>query len=324
MAYPFIIQNAYTTAVMQTVTIGTRGSALALAQTRWVIARLKEEWPDTEFRLQTITTNGDRNRDSLSQLAQKGDKGFWVKEIEEALTSKRIDIAVHSLKDLPTEQPESLEISSIPKRVDGRDVLLGREGMKKLADLPKGACIGTSSIRRKAFLRAYRPDLKLKDLRGNLDTRMAALGSGEFDAIVLAAAGLIRTEMRNRIDEFIEPDVMLPAPGQGALALETRIEDDLSTEVAYAIHDHTTDDRITAEREFLAGLGAGCMAPVGAHATIKGGVLLLEGWVAAIDGSKVIRAESSGDPAECADIGHELANDVLEQGAKELVEAAQV
>ena len=308
---------------MRTVTVGTRGSTLALAQTRWVIARLKEEWPETDFRLQTISTKGDVSRQSLGSLAQKGDKGFWVKEIEDALLQKRIDIAVHSLKDLPTEQPEGLEVASIPKRVDARDVLVGREGMKKLTDLPQGARVGTSSIRRKAFLKAYRPDLQVLDLRGNIDTRLAALGTGDYDAIILAAAGLIRTELRHRIDEFIEPDIMLPAPGQGALALETRADDDLSIEVAYAIHDHLTDDRITAEREFLAGLGAGCMAPVGAHASVKGGVLTLEGWVAALDGSKVIRAETSGDAGECADMGAELANDMLAQGAKELIEGAR-
>ncbi|KQQ97757.1 hydroxymethylbilane synthase [Deinococcus sp. Leaf326] len=307
---------------MRTVTVGTRGSALALAQTRWVVARLKEEWPETDFRIQTISTKGDRSRESLGALAQKGDKGFWVKEIEDALLQKQVDIAVHSLKDLPTAQPDGLEVSSIPKRVDARDVLIGREGMKKLADLPEGARIGTSSVRRKAFLRAYRPDLVVKDLRGNIDTRLAAIGGGEYDAIILAAAGLIRTEQRHRIDEFVAPDILLPAPGQGALALETRADDDLNIEVVYAIHDHLTDDRITAEREFLAGLGAGCMAPVGAHATIKGGVLLLEGWVGGVDGRKVIRAESSGDVTECAELGAELAADMLAQGAQELIDAA--
>ncbi|WP_027461482.1 hydroxymethylbilane synthase [Deinococcus murrayi] len=308
---------------MRTVTVGTRGSTLALAQTRWVVARLKEEWPETDFRIQTISTQGDRNRGSLEVMAQKGEKGFWVKEIEDALLAGRIDIAVHSLKDLPTEQPEGLEVASIPKRVDARDVLVGKEGMKRLAELPQGARVGTSSIRRKAFLRAYRPDLQVVDLRGNIDTRLAALGTGEYDAIVLAAAGLIRTELRHRIDEFIEPDVLLPAPGQGALALETRADDDLTIEVAYAIHDHLTDDRVTAEREFLAGLGAGCMAPVGAHATVQGGLLTLEGWVGAVDGSKVIRATSSGDPAECADLGAELAADMLAQGAADLIAAAR-
>ena len=308
---------------MRSITVGTRGSTLALAQTRWVVSRLKEEWPDTDFRIQTISTKGDRSQESLSSMAAKGDKGFWVKEIEDALLSSRIDIAVHSLKYLPTLQPEGLEVASIPQRVDARDVLIGKEGMKRLAELPQGARIGTSSVRRKAFLRAYRPDLQIIDLRGNIETRLGALSSGDYDAIILAAAGLIRLELRPRIDEFLEADVMLAAPGQGALALETRTEDDLSVEVAYAIHDRNTDDRITAEREFLAGLGAGCMAPVGAHATLKAGMVTLEGWVGAVDGSQVIRATTSGDVAECADLGAELAQDMLAQGAAALIEAAR-
>ncbi|TSA87744.1 hydroxymethylbilane synthase [Deinococcus detaillensis] len=308
---------------MRSITVGTRGSALALAQTRWVVARLKEEWPETEFRIQTILTKGDRNRASLESMAAQGDKGFWVKEIEDALLQSRIDIAVHSLKDLPTEQPEGLEIASIPQRVDARDALVGKEGMKKLAELPQGARIGTSSVRRKAFLKAFRPDFEVVELRGNVDTRLAALAGPEYDAIILAAAGLIRSELRNRIDELIDPTILLPAPGQGALALETRSDDDLGIEVAYAIHDLSTDDRTTAEREFLAGLGAGCMAPVGAMATLKSGVLTLQGWVAALDGSKVIQGSTQGDPAECADLGAELAQDMLKQGASALIDAAR-
>ncbi|WP_293913172.1 hydroxymethylbilane synthase [Deinococcus sp.] len=307
---------------MRSITVGTRGSPLALAQTRWVVARLKEEWPETEFRIVSITTGGDRNRGSLEAMAARGVQGFWVKEIEEALLGSRIDIAVHSLKDMPTRQPDGLEISSIPTRVDARDALVGKEGMKKLAELPQGARIGTSSVRRGSFLRAFRPDLQVLALRGNIDTRLSALVGDEYDAIILAAAGLIRTELRNRIDEFVDPTILLPAPGQGALALETRSDDDLGTEVAYAIHDRATDDRTTAEREFLAGLGAGCMAPVGAHATIKNGILTLDGWVGALDGSKIIQASTQGEAAECAELGAELAQDMLAQGAKALVDAA--
>jgi len=304
---------------MRSITVGTRGSALALAQTRWVVARLKEEWPDTEFRIQTIQTRGDKDRGAI-----KGDKGFWVKEIEEALLASRVDIAVHSLKDLPTEQPEGLEVACIPKRVDARDVLVGREGLKSIDGLPQGARVGTSSVRRKAFLRAHRPDLDVRDLRGNVDTRLAALGTGEYDAIILAAAGLIRMDLRHRIDEFVDPGVLLPAPGQGALALETRSDDDLSIEVAYAIHDRVTDDRTTAEREFLAGLGAGCLAPVGAFANIKGSALILDGWVGSVDGRKVIRATIEGEPDEAADLGAQLAEDMLAQGARDLIEDAKV
>ena len=262
---------------MRTVTVGTRGSTLALSQTRWAVERLKEQWPETEFRIQTITTKGDKNRASLQSMAKAGDKGFWIKEIQDALLSGSIDIAVHSLKDLPTEQTEGLEIAAIPKRADARDVLVGAEGFKALAELPQGARIGTSSVRRRAFLQAFRPDLQIIPVRGNIETRMAAVATDDFDAVILAGAGLIRTEQRHRIDEFISPEILLPAPGQGALALEVRADDDLMVEVAYAINDAVTDDRITAEREFLAGLGAGCLAPVGAFAAVKGDTLTLEG-----------------------------------------------
>ncbi|WP_034343948.1 hydroxymethylbilane synthase [Deinococcus misasensis] len=299
---------------MRQIVVGTRGSALALAQTRQIVARLKEEWPEIEFRIQTITTRGDKVQGAL-----KGDKGFFTKEIEEALLANRIDIAVHSLKDLPTENPEGLDIASIPRRVDARDALVGRPGMKSLKDLPQGAVVGTSSTRRKALLKAFRPDLELRDLRGNVDTRLAALGRGEYDAIVLAAAGLIRMDLRNRIDEFLDVSIMLPAPGQGALALQTRADDDLVIETAYSINDADTDDRITAERAFLHAIGMGCMAPVGALATIEKGILKLEGAIAAPDGSTVIRASIEGDPEECEALGEELAEDMLQQGAKDLV-----
>lgn len=308
---------------MRTVTVGTRGSTLALSQTRWVVERLKEQWPETEFRIQTITTKGDKNRASLQSMAKAGDKGFWIKEIQDALLAKSIDIAVHSLKDLPTEQTGGLEIAAIPKRADARDVLVGAEGFKSLAALPEGARIGTSSVRRRAFLKAFRPDLQVIPVRGNIETRMAAVATDDYDAVILAGAGLIRTDQRHRADEFVPTDILLPAPGQGALALEVRADDDLIAEVAYAINDAVTDDRVTAEREFLAGLGAGCLAPVGAFATVKGDLLTLEGWVGAVDGSKVISATTTGERSECADLGAELAEDMLAQGALGLIEAAR-
>lgn len=307
---------------MRSITVGTRGSPLALAQTRTVVARLKEEWPDTDFRIQTIVTKGDRDRSRLAEMAAKGDKGFWVKEVEDALLAGQIDLAVHSLKDLPTAQPEGLEIASIPKRVDARDVLVGKESFGRFETLPQGARVGTSSTRRTAFLRALRPDLEIKPVRGNIETRLNAAVSDDYDAVILAAAGLIRLDFRTRIDEFLPVDLLLPAPGQGALAIEARSDDDLAVEVAYAINDRATDDRVTAEREFLAGLGAGCLAPVGAHARLEQGTLHLEGWVGAVDGSEVIKATSSGDPAEAGDLGAELAADMLAQGARRLIEAA--
>lgn len=300
---------------MRSIAVGTRGSALALAQTRQVVARLKEEWPDTDFRIVTLATRADRDQD---------DQGRWVQELEEALLASRIDIAVHGLRDLPTSQPEGLEIASIPKRVDARDALIGREGLKRLAELPAGARVGLSGARRTAFLRALRPDLDLLPLHGNVDSRLAAVSGSDYDAVILAACDLIRLDLRHRIDEFIEPDLLLPAAGQGALALEVRSDDDLANEVAYAINDRPTDDRVTAEREFLAGLGVGFLAPVGAHATLKSGLLTLEGWVAAPDGSQIVKATTQGDAAECAELGAELAQDMLSRGARELLEAAGV
>ncbi|AEB11043.1 hydroxymethylbilane synthase [Marinithermus hydrothermalis] len=303
---------------MRVIVVGTRGSALALTQTRWVVERLKEQWPEAEFKIKTIQTRGDRG-------APPTDRDIFVKELEEALLRGEIDIAVHSLKDLPTEQPEGLVIASIPKRVDPRDVFIGRNGIRRLEDLPEGAVVGTSSVRRKAQLLAYRPDLVVRELRGNVDTRLSALGSGEFDGIILAAAGLLRLDLRNRIDAFIDPKIMLPAPGQGALALEVREGDDIADELAYSIHHHPTDDRTTAERSFLHHLGAGCLAPVGALAHVEeDGTLRLEGVVVAPDGSSMIHGEIEGDAEEAWELGAELARDILEQGGKRILEGLRL
>ena len=295
---------------MRVIVVGTRGSALALAQTRFVVERLKESWPEAEFKVKTIKTRGDQGANPMEQA-------IFVKELQEALLSREIDIAVHSLKDLPTEEPPGLKIAAIPRRQDPRDAFLGKV-YKRLEDLPEGAVVGTSSIRRKAQLLAHRPDLVVKDLRGNVDTRLAALGNGEYDGIILAAAGLIRLDLRNRIDQFLEPEVMLPAPGQGALALEVRQGDDLAEELCYALHHHPSHDRVRAERAFLRGLGAGCLAPVGALAQVaEDGTLLLEGMVLTPDGKSFIRAEIEGDASEAEELGLELAQDVLEQGGRE-------
>ncbi|MGQ9753396.1 MAG: hydroxymethylbilane synthase [Thermaceae bacterium] len=297
---------------MRVIVVGSRGSTLALTQTRFVVERLKESWPETEFKIKTIKTRGDEG-------ASPKEQNIFVKELEEALLRREIDIAVHSLKDLPTELPKGLKLASVPKRVDPRDALVGRTA-KRLEDLPKGAVVGTSSVRRKAQLLAYRPDLMVKDLRGNVDTRLAALGNGEFDAIILAAAGLIRLELRNRIDQLLDPEVLLPAPGQGALALEVRQGDDLAEELAYSLHDPISFARIQAERAFLRGLGAGCLAPVGALAQVlEDGTLRLEGILLSEDGKAYVRAEIEGAPEEAEELGLELAQDVLAQGGRELL-----
>jgi len=297
---------------MRVVVVGTRGSALALAQTRFVVERLKETWPETEFKIRTIKTRGD-------QGASPREEAIFVKEIQEALLSREIDIAVHSLKDLPTESPRGLKIASVPRRQDPRDVFLGKAA-KRLKDLPPGAVVGTSSVRRKAQILALRPDLVVRDLRGNVDTRLAALGNGEYDGIVLAAAGLIRLDLRNRIDEFLDPGEVLPAPGQGALALEVREGDDLAEELCYALHHPPSYHRVRAERAFLRGLGAGCLAPVGALAHVEeDGTLRLEGVLLTPDGKSFIRAEIEGDVSEAEELGLDLARDVLEQGRREIL-----
>ncbi len=301
---------------MRAVVLGTRGSQLALAQTRWVMERLKEQWPETEFTVRTVATSGDRGADPR-------ERGIFVKELEQALLEGAIDIAVHSLKDLPTRQPEGLYIASVPRRVDPRDALVGRNAVKRLDQLPRGARVGTSSIRRRAQLLAYRPDLVIEPLRGNVDTRLKRLGAGEFDAIVIAAAGLLRLDLRNRIDEFLDPEVLTPAPGQGALALEVRRGDDLADELAYSLNHRETQARVTAERAFLARLGAGCLAPVGAIAYLEGDELRLEGVVAAPDGRELIRGEIAGPVEEARELGEELAEDILEQGGAAILREVQ-
>ncbi len=301
---------------MRAVILGTRGSQLALSQTRWVVERLKEQWPETEFTIRTLTTSGDRGADPR-------ERGIFVKEIERALLEGEIDIAVHSLKDLPTQTPKGLKVASVPKRVDPRDALVGRNAARRLDQLPKGARVGTSSVRRKAQLLAYRPDLEIVPIRGNVDTRLKLLGSGEVDAIVVAAAGLLRLDLRNRIDEFLDPEIVLPAPGQGALALEVRLGDDLAEELAYSLNHRETQLRVTAERAFLARLGAGCLAPAGALAYLEDGELRLEGVVASPDGSELLRGEIAGPPEEAAELGEELAADILEQGGEAILKEAR-
>ncbi|HWG84820.1 MAG TPA: hydroxymethylbilane synthase [Deinococcales bacterium] len=300
---------------MRQIVVGTRGSTLALAQARWVVARLKEEWPETEFRLSTIPSRGDTDG-----TGSHADNALATNDLERALSESRIDIAVHNLKDMPVEQPDGLEIASIPRRVEAREALIGRQGCKSLAGLPAGSVVGTTGARRLALLRAFRPDLTLRELSGDVDARLEVLGRSEVDALVLAAAGLIRLDQRHRIDEFIDPELMLPTPGQGALALEARSDDDIANELAYSLHHHASDDRTTAERAFLAGLKASPTAPIGALATVgDDGVLTLVGCVAALDGSKIIRASVDGDAEEAEDLGRELAEDVLSQGGAELL-----
>jgi hydroxymethylbilane synthase len=291
------------------LTIASRGSQLALWQARWVAARLAEA--GTETRIEIIKTTGDKITDV--PLAKVGTKGLFTKEIEEALLEGRADLAVHSLKDLPTELPEGLVLAAIPEREDARDAILG----KRLDDLASGARVGTSSLRRAAQLRRLRPDLRIESVRGNLDTRVRKLEEGQYDAIVLAAAGLKRLGWGAKIAEILPASVMCSAVGQGALAIETTA----AGQGACAALDHAeTRAAVLAERGVLAALGGGCQVPIGAHATVVDGVIRLLGVVISPDGADYVRAESTGPAAEADRIGRELGATLLAGGAKAILE----
>ena len=297
--------------------IGSRGSQLALWQARWVQARLKELGYDTEIEI--IRTTGDKITDvALAQLGAKtGTKGLFTKEIEEALLDERVDLAVHSLKDMPTELPAGLTLAAIPTREDAHDALIGR----RLADLPDRARVGTSSLRRAAQLLALRPELDIEPLRGNLDTRLRKLDEGKYEAIVLAAAGLKRMGWKERIAELLPYDVMCPAVGQGALAIETRSDGGDGEQACRQLEDPGARLAVTAERALLGGLGGGCQVPIGGHAEIADGLLNLMAVVVSPDGSLVVRRESSGSKEDAERIGAELAQELLEAGAEEILEA---
>jgi hydroxymethylbilane synthase len=291
--------------------IGSRGSQLALWQANWVRQRL-ESLGET-CRVEIIRTTGDKITDV--PLAKVGAKGLFTKEIEEALLDGRIDLAVHSLKDLPTELPEGLTISGIPEREDARDALVGR----KLDDLPRSAKVGTSSLRRVAQLRAIRRDLVIESVRGNLDTRLRKLGEGQYDALVVAAAGLRRLGWEARIAECLPVEVMCPAVGQGALAIETRSEGEAAQSCARLDHA-ATRLAVEAERALLASLGGGCQVPIGAHGRVAGDRIELTAMVASPDGARLIRKDTAGPAASRVRIGSELGQRLLDAGAREILE----
>lgn len=297
-----------------TVVIGSRGSQLALWQSRWVAARLAELGIGT--RLEIIKTTGDKITDVA--LSKVGTKGLFTKELEEALIAREVDLAVHSLKDMPTELPEGLTLAAVPEREDPRDAIVGA----KLADLPSGARVGTSSLRRAAQLRAVRPDLTVESIRGNLDTRLRKLDEGQFDAIVLAAAGLRRLGWAARISELLEPSVMCPAVGQGALAIETRNGGDSAAALCAKLNHETTARCVEAERAVLRALGGGCQVPIGAHATIGAEQMMtLQAVVAAPDGGQVIAHHLSGAANDAQALGAAMAEHLLANGARSILEA---
>ena len=297
---------------MQHLVIASRGSQLALWQARWVERQLAQM--GLEIRIEVIKTTGDKI--TGVPLAQVGTKGLFTKEIEEALLDERADLAVHSLKDLPTELPEGLVLAGVPAREDPCDAIVGR----RLDDLPPGAKVGTSSLRRAAQLRKLRPGLLVESVRGNLDTRLRKLDEGRYDAILLAAAGLKRLGWSDRIAEVLAPTVMCPAVGQGALALESRASG--AGKDACAALDHpATRAAVTAERAVLAALGGGCQVPIGAHATVEDSRLRLLAIVASPDGTELVRAESQGSVTDAAALGRDLAAELLGRGARRILDA---
>lgn len=302
--------------------IGSRGSKLALWQSEHVAALLRAADPDLQVRIEVIATKGDKILDvSLSKI---GGKGVFTKEIEEALYDRRVDIAVHSLKDLPTEPPEGLTIAAIPKRATPLDALVA-PGYLGLELLPDGARVGTSSLRRRAQLLAANPTLQVSDLRGNVQTRLAKVHAGEFDAAILAAAGLERLGLDEEIAELLPPEVMLPACGQGALAVQVRSEDTDLTGRIRAIHDPIAAAETTAERAFLHALGGGCQVPIGGLARVDGvgdgAKLSFVGCVCALDGETVIRVEDGGAIGEAEAIGRRAADAARKRGADAIVAA---
>ncbi len=293
------------------VRIGTRGSLLARWQAEWVTARLHAAHPGLDVALTIIKTTGDKILDV--PLATVGGKGLFVKEIEEALLARTVDLAVHSMKDVPTVLPAELHLAAITRREDPHDALISRDRLP-LAKLPHGAMIGTSSLRRQSQLLAYRPDLKIVGLRGNLDTRMKKLRNGELDGIVLAAAGLRRLGWDNEITELIPPEICLPAIGQGALGIECRREDAALNEMVQALDDADTRVCVDTERALLERLEGGCQVPIAAHATLAGDRLTLKALIAGVRGDRIIRDEVSGPRGEGTAIGRASAERLLARG----------
>ncbi|HEV7395532.1 MAG TPA: hydroxymethylbilane synthase [Pyrinomonadaceae bacterium] len=302
------------------IVIGSRGSRLALVQAEWVKARLSLLEPEIEVQIEIIKTTGDVKSDPLSVI---GGKGVFTKELENALMERRIDVAVHSLKDLPTIVPEPLKLAAICEREDPRDALVlpleRHAGVSSLNDLNTGAVVGTSSPRRLAQLANIRPDLECADLRGNVDTRLRKLDEGQYHALILAAAGLRRLGFENRISVAISPEQMLPAVGQGALGIQTRVADaELNRLLTGLGHEHTRL-ACTAERSLLRTLGGGCLLPIAGHAVISNSTLILNGLVASRNGKQILRDRVTGDSQDAERLGADLAARLLANGAGDLL-----
>lgn len=291
---------------MRVITVGTRGSLLALAQTRLIMEQLKEAWPEVEFKTRTLSPRS----------------GHEAATLEAALLNRQVDIAIQAFRDLPIAASPQLRMVAVTRRVDPRDAFVGRSS-KKLDLLPKGAVVAVSSLSRKGQLLAYRDDLEVKLISGDLDAQLSALGSGEFDGLVTGASGLLQLDLHNRLDHYIDTSIMLPTPGQGSLALEVRQGDDYAEELAYSLNHRPSADRVKAERSFLEALGVSSDAPVGALAVVEDdGYLLLEGSVFSPDGRELIRGEIEGEAHEATELGQELAQDLLSAGGQDLLAKA--
>lgn len=300
----------------QTVRIATRKSALALWQAEYVKAKLEHFHPGIQVELVPMTTKGDIILDT--PLAKVGGKGLFVKELEVAMLENRADIAVHSMKDVPVEFPEGLGLEIICPREDPRDAFVSNN-IASLAELPKGAVVGTSSLRRQCQIKALRPDLDIRDLRGNVNTRLKKLDNGEYDAIILAAAGLIRLEMPERIREYIAPEVMLPANGQGAVGIECRVDDAVIKTLLAPLGCEETRIRVLAERAMNRALEGGCQVPIGSYAVLENEQIYLRGLVGAVDGSVILTSEVRGNMSEAEQLGDQLAENLLAKGADKIL-----
>ena len=301
----------------KSIVIGTRGSKLALWQAEHIAGRIRERFPAIEVTLKKIVTTGDKILDV--PLAKIGGKGLFTKELENAMLSGDIDLAVHSLKDMPTELPEGLMLAAITTRADASDAFVSLR-YKSLDALPQGAKVGTSSLRRRAQILKYRPDLQTIDLRGNLDTRIKKLENQEMDAIILATAGLKRLGLEQYITQILPIEICLPAVGQGALAIETRQADAEVLSVLEFLNDSETIAAVTAERAYLREVQGGCQVPVGVHGEVNGDQLLLEATILKIDGTREVREQICGCCSEAEELGIKLAQKMLAAGGKEILD----
>jgi len=306
--------------VRKNVIVGSRGSKLALIQAEEVLTQLRESNPEFDFRLFKITTEGDRER--AVPLDRMTGVGLFVKELEEALLDGRIDLALHSLKDMPTSLPPGLSLAAVGARLDPRDVLVSRKGT--LIELASGSRVGTGSLRRAVQLLSYRSDLEVHSIRGNVDTRLRKVWSGDFDGVIVAAAALIRLGCEEVITEYLPPEHFLPAVGQGALGIEIRSEDRQMAQLASTLNHQPTWYSVIAERAFLRSLGGGCRAPIAALGTVDGNMLRLEGMVASASDQRILRCSEHGSASSPEQVGVRLAERILEMGASEFIAEARV